>query len=464
MVTLEFFGACESVTGSKHLLTIGDHRILLDCGLFQGKRSESERRNRNFEFDPESVNAVIVSHAHIDHSGNLPNLVKKGFLGDIFLTYATAELLHPMLLDSAKIQEHDTAYLNKKLQGQAKLEPLYTQEDVYEVFRYFQPKKYHNWFDVAPGVQAKFLDAGHILGSALIVLEIKTDQRHIRIGYTGDLGRKFLPILRDPEQIFRVDYLICESTYGDRLHDPAAVAYQSLAEIVQKTVKRGGKIIIPSFAVSRAQELLYILHDLKDSGKIPHDLTVYLDSPLAIRISEVYAEFEQLYDEETQKLFLRKGDNPFSFTGLRFTESVEESKAILADPHPAIVIASSGMCEFGRIRHHLKNFISDPKNTIVFVGFQAKNTLGRKILRGDPTVNILDKKNIPVQAEVRVMNSLSAHADQNGLIEFIKKSNPKKAVFLVHGEEKSKIALTEKLQSLLDAEVIPPVCSKTYHL
>jgi len=464
MATIEFFGACESVTGSQHLLSVNGRKILLDCGLFQGKRSESEWVNRNFPFNPKDVDAIIVSHAHIDHSGNLPNIVKQGFAGKIFLTPATGALLRPMLLDSARIQEHDVEYLNKKLDDIITLEPIYTEEDAQAVFSYFHDAAYHEWFTVAEGVRAQFLDAGHILGAALVVLEITGNGKKILVGYTGDLGRKFLPILRDPEQFTSVDYLISESTYGDRLHEEPKVAYKDLAEIINFTVKKGGKLVIPSFAVARAQELLYIIHELKDTNAIPHGLPVYLDSPLAIEVSKVYEKYEKLYDRQAYESFLKKNDNPFTFTGLKFTPTVQDSKAINSANVPSIIISASGMCEFGRIRHHLKNTIDDVRNTVAIVGYQAANTLGRKLVRGEKSVNILERKNMPVRADIRVLNSLSAHADQAGLVNFSKNANPKEKIFLVHGEDKSKTALREKLVSAVSCEVVIPKCKSSHEL
>lgn len=459
---IQFFGACESVTGSQFIIETGGKKILIECGLFQGKRADMERINRNFPFDPKSIDAVVLSHAHIDHSGNLPNLVKQGFYGKIHCTQASAAMLEPMLLDSAGIQEHDIEYLNRKIKPKPKLEPIYTKEDAQAVLKYLEPHPYHEWFNVAQQLKILFQEAGHILGSALVTLYITENGRTIKIGYTGDLGRKFLPILRDPEQITDVDYLICESTYGDRLHDDIKSSYNELAKIINETSRRGGKVIIPSFAVERAQELLYIIHGLKDQKAIP-DIPVYLDSPLAVRIVNIFSEFIDLYDDETREHFLQKGENPFIFSKLHLVESTGGSKAINNVFEPCVIISASGMCEFGRIRHHLKNNIENPNNTIAIVGFQAKDTLGRKLLEGIKTVNILDKK-IFVRSQIVVFNSLSAHADQNDLLSFIKNVGKCEKILLIHGEEKSKKSLKQKLEQMVSSDITIPKTNEIFEI
>lgn len=463
MISIQFFGACESVTGSQHLITYNDKKILLECGLYQGRREDMERINRNFPFNPKEIDAVILSHGHIDHSGNIPNLVKQGFNGSIFSTNATARLIQPMLLDSAKIQTYDVEYLNRKLHGSKNiLEPIYTEMDAKAVFKLLRPVPYHKKFEVLPGVTCYFQDAGHILGSALTTLHFEEGGKTLRLGYTGDLGRKFLPILRDPEQITDIDYLVSEATYGDRLHNDIRTSYDDLATVINNAYRRGGKVIIPSFAVERAQELLYIIHTLKDLKKIPQ-IPVYLDSPLAVKIVDVFAEFIDLYDEETQNIFLKKKDNPFIFSGLHLVESTEDSKALNSKTETCVIISASGMCEFGRIRHHLKNNIENPNNYIAIVGYQAVNTLGRKLLDGIKVVNILDKR-LKVRAEIVSFNSLSAHADQNGLVEFIKGAGEFKKLFLVHGENSGKSGLTSKLQGKISAQIISPDCDQVIEL
>ncbi|KKQ56848.1 MAG: RNA-metabolising metallo-beta-lactamase [Parcubacteria group bacterium GW2011_GWA2_38_13] len=452
---IQFFGACDGVTGSQYVLEVNGKKVLLECGFYQGRRADMERINRTFPYDPKSLDAAILSHAHIDHSGNLPNLVKQGFSGKIFCTNATAAMLEPMLMDSAGIQEHDIEYLNRKLKPEQELEPIYTKKDAQEVLGRFVPKAYHEWFEVVPGLKIFFQEAGHILGSALVTMHFEENGKTARFGYSGDLGRKFLPILRDPEQITDVEYLMIESTYGDRTHNDIKSSYDELAKIINETSQRGGKIIIPSFAVERAQELLYIIHELKDRKAIP-DIPVYLDSPLAVRIVNIFSEFVELYDDETREHFLSKGENPFIFSKLNLVESSDGSKAINTMFEPSVIIASSGMCEFGRIRHHLKNNIENPNNTIAIVGYQAKDTLGRKLLDGMKEVNILDRR-VKVRAQIVVFNSLSAHADQNDLLGFIKRTGARKKIFLVHGEDKSKEALKAKLlEAKISSEIVIP--------
>jgi len=414
-----------------------------------------EKINREFPFDPKSIDAMILSHAHIDHSGNIPNLVKQGFAGKIYCTEATKQITQLMLEDSARVQVYDVEYLNKKLSAGAELlEPIYTLEDVAPAMKYFVGLNYHQEFEPLAGVKAYFRDAGHVLGSALTTLELVENGQIIRLGFTGDLGRKFLPILRDPEQIRAVDYLVAESTYGDRLHDTVATSYLDLAKAINETYARGGKVIIPSFALERAQELLYIIHELINQKAIP-PLFVYLDSPLTERVSEVFSEYPELLDEETQKTFLERGKDPFIFTTLRFVETPEESKKLNNIKQPCIIISASGMCEFGRIRHHLKNSIADKNNTVVIVGFMAENTLGRKLLDGAKEVNILNET-LPVKAKIVVLNSLSAHADQYDLVKFIQNVGKLKKLFLVHGEAQAMTALTEKLIDAQIGEIVVP--------
>ncbi|NMB48519.1 MBL fold metallo-hydrolase [Candidatus Kuenenbacteria bacterium] len=452
---IEFFGACQTVTGSQHIITINGKKLLLDCGFWQGRRKDMETLNREFPFDPKSIDAMILSHAHIDHSGNIPNLVKQGFRGKIYCTKATAQITELMLEDSARVQVYDVGYLNKKLPlGAEPLQPIYTPEDVAPAMKNFVGVNYHEEFSPLPGVKAYFRDAGHVLGSALTTLELVEKGTVTRLGFTGDLGRKFLPILRDPEQIKAVDYLISESTYGDRLHDTLATSYIDLAKAINDTYARGGKVIIPSFALERAQELLYIIHELINQKAIP-PLFVYLDSPLAQRISEAFSDYPDLLDEETQKTFLEQDKDPFIFTTLRFVETPEESKKLNNIKQPCVIISASGMCEFGRVRHHLKNSIADKKNTVVIVGFMAENTLGRRLLEGAKEVNILNEK-LPVRAKIVVLNSLSAHADQNDLVKFIIGAGKLKKLFLVHGEENAMAVLTDKLADAPIGEIVRP--------
>lgn len=460
---IEFFGACQTVTGSQHVITVNNKKLLLDCGFWQGRRKDMEQINREFPFDPATIDAMILSHAHIDHAGNIPNLVKQGFKGKIYCTKATEQITELMLEDSARVQVYDVAYLNKKLKpGETPLEPIYTPDDIAPAMKHFVGLNYHEEFEPLAGVKAYFRDAGHVLGSALTTLELTENGQIIRLGFTGDLGRKFLPILRDPEQIKAVDYLISESTYGDRLHDTLATSYLDLARAINETYARGGKVIIPSFALERAQELLYIIHELIDQKAIP-PLFVYLDSPLTERVSEAFTEYPDLLDTETQKTFLDRGKDPFIFTTLRFVETPEESKKLNQIKQPCIIISASGMCEFGRIRHHLRNSIADKKNTVVIVGFMAENTLGRRLLEGEKKVNILNET-LPVKAKIVVLNSLSAHADQHDLVKFIGSAGKLKKLFLVHGEEGAMTVLAEQLDKSQIGEIAMPERGQSFKI
>ncbi|MCF7812080.1 MBL fold metallo-hydrolase [Candidatus Gracilibacteria bacterium] len=434
---LEFSGAARNVTGSKHLLHVNGKKILLDCGLFQGHRREAIEANLNFPFDAREIDALVLSHAHIDHSGAIPILVKKGFRGPIYCTHATRDLCSIMLRDSAYIQEKDADWVRKKLKD-PEAEPLYTMEDAEKSLSLFRSVRYHQIFSPAPGVKVRFLDAGHILGSAMEEWEIEDKDigKTIRLGFTGDLGRKSLPILRDPEQLENLDLLITESTYGNRLHDEIADVEEKFSKEVGEALARQGKIIIPAFAVGRTQEILYLVRELQKEKKLP-SFPVFIDSPLATSATEIFALHPECYDKELQKLIHAKQD-PFcpDCNGVRFTQDVEESKALNNFPGPAMIISASGMCEAGRIRHHLKNNIEDQKNLILIVGFMAENTLGRKIVEGENPVNIFGDP-YQLNAEVKIYNAFSAHADLNGLLRFARSCGKPKSVFLVHGEDQS---------------------------
>jgi metallo-beta-lactamase family protein len=458
MLKITFMGAAQTVTGSMHMLEVNGARILLDCGLFQGRRRESFERNRNLPFDTRELDAVILSHAHIDHSGNIPNLVTSGYKGNIYATSATRDLCSAMLLDSGHIQESDAAYLNKKhkRKGLLPVEPIYTVADARASLDGFVSIDYHRPFVVAPGVVATFFDAGHILGSAITVLDVQENGRHYRLCFTGDLGRKDLPIIRDPEVVTSIDYLITESTYGDRQHESPAEAQDTLCDTVQRTYERGGKVIIPAFAVGRTQEIVYDLHKRVDSGCMPA-LPVFVDSPLAINVTEIFRLHAECYDAEILQ-FLQQREDPFGFYRLQYTRTVEESKAINHMTEPCIVISASGMCEAGRILHHLKNNIGDPRNTVLFVGFQVENTLGRKILDGWKQVPIFGEQ-WPVRAEVASIQGYSAHAGRHELLGYIQKVmefGALKRVFSVHGELQACQALAEGLQELGLRDVLIP--------
>ncbi len=444
---LKFLGAAQTVTGSMHLLEINGSRLLLDCGLFQGRRKESYKRNRNFQFNPAELDAVILSHAHIDHSGNLPNLVKQGYSGPIYATYATAHLDNIMLLDSGYIQEKDAEYLNKKKKKQGKplVEPLYTKEDAGRVAPLFAPVHYQQQFEPVPGVKAKMVDAGHILGSAAVVLDITEKGRTFRLWFSGDIGRPGLLLLRDPVLPEAADYLIMESTYGDtKKRDPES-AFEEFREVVQQTVQRKGRVIIPAFAVGRTQELVYSLHKMIENGDIP-EIPVYVDSPLAIRASRIFSQHPECFDQETQDFIAADKHNAaLGFDRLHYTMSVEESKAINFAEPPYVVISASGMAETGRILHHLKNHIEDSRNTILIVSWQAPHTLGRRLADQLKEIRIFGKT-YHRQAEVVTINGFSAHAGQDLLADYARSTRETlKKVFLVHGEPRGAEPLMERL-------------------
>ncbi len=446
---LQFLGAAQTVTGSMHLLSLNGQRILLDCGLFQGHRGEANERNTHFQFDPESINAVVLSHAHIDHSGNLPGLAKQGFRGTVYSTSATRDLCSIMLPDSAHIQEKDAEYLNKRNRGKnrPRVAPLYTAEDAVLAADLFRSVDYRVEFEVAKNVTAAFYDAGHILGSAVTALTVRENGTALRLGFTGDLGRPNMPILKDPEFLGDVDVLISESTYGGKLHDPPEEMKSKLEEALERAINRGGKVIVPAFSVGRTQDLVYLLHQLWDEESLPK-IPIYVDSPLSVNATEVFRHHPECYDEETRH-YLLSHDNPFGFRTMTYIKSVEESKRLNTLTEPCMIIAASGMCEAGRILHHLANNIEDPKNLILIVGYQADHTLGKKLVDRWEKVKILGEE-YALKAEVVVLNSFSAHADHNDLLHYIGQLNPKrlKEVFLVHGEkmraEKLAVGLKEK--------------------
>ncbi|MEW5989474.1 MAG: MBL fold metallo-hydrolase [Chloroflexota bacterium] len=458
---IQFHGAVRTVTGSQHLLTINGRRILLDCGLYQGKRQESYRRNLNLPYEAGRVDALILSHAHIDHSGNIPNLVKSGFRGDVICTYATRDLCAVMLRDSAKIQEHDLAYLNKKRarHDQPPLKPLYGMEDAARSLRQFVGVAYDRPYKVMPGVAVTFLDAGHILGSAIVVLDVEDQEagRPFRLVFSGDLGRKERPILRDPSPVDEADVLLIESTYGDREHDTAVEASNKLERVINDTCRRGGKVIVPAFAVGRTQELVYRLHQLVEARDIPPDLPVYVDSPLAVDATSVYRLHPEAYDEEVGEFLTDvRHNDPFGFTMMRYTRAVEESKELNFLRRPAVIISASGMAESGRILHHLKNNVEDPRNTILIVGWQAPDTLGRRLVEKQPRLNILGEQ-YELRAQVATMNGLSAHADRSELLDWAGHFQRRPSrTFIVHGEETAGLSLAQGLRDLGFSDVVVP--------
>ena len=434
---IEFYswGAAQEVTGSKHFIRVGDSLVMIDCGAFQGKREIADRKNRKWPFDASKIDAVILTHAHFDHSGLLPVLMKNGFTGNVYATPATRDLTGLILRDSAHIQQSDIEFLKKYRKGDLLFEePLYTEEDVMEAMTSIVSISYRRKIQVTPHIAATFYDAGHILGSALVVLDIEYNGQHAKVGFSGDLGRKNLPILKDPEILPPVDYLFMESTYGNRLHDSIESAAEKLAETVSATSARGGKVIIPAFAIERTQELIFMLHLLRDQGKIPK-IPIFLDSPMAINATSIFSVHTECYDDETRKAFSSHNANPFGFNDLHLVREASESKKLNGMTMPAVIISSSGMCEAGRILHHLKNNIEDPRNTILVVGFMAENTLGRKIVEKNQYVKIFGE-NHRLKARVKVLNAFSAHADYNEIIDYTAQLDYDrlKRIFLVHGE------------------------------
>jgi metallo-beta-lactamase family protein len=447
---LQFIGAARTVTGSNHRLTINGKDYLLDCGLYQGKRKVAFEMNRNFEFfDPSKIESLILSHAHIDHCGNIPNLVKQGFKGKIYCTPATKDLVELMLKDSAHIQEKDVEFVNKrrKKQGKNLFEPLYVQEDVDNALELFHPVKYRTDFQIDDNVKIRFVDAGHIIGSAITHLTIKENSRVIKLGFSGDLGRPNLPILKDPEPIPKVDYWISESTYGGRHHDKIEGVKSSLAEVINKAVARNAKVIIPAFSVGRTQELVYEFHQICESG-IAKRIPIYVDSPLSKNVTGIFRKHPECFDKETTD-FMNKYDDPFGFNQLTYINDVEDSKALNDKLGPMMIISASGMAEAGRILHHLRNNVENPNNIILMVGYCAENTLGRKIIDKEPLIKIFGEQ-FHLKAEVVTLHSMSAHADSDELTNYSKALNSAnlKKTFLVHGEYEQQQLLAERLKEI----------------
>ncbi len=460
-------GAAREVTGTCHEIAFGDKRILLDCGMFQGRRKEAAEKNKTFSFKPKTdIDALVLSHAHADHVGRIPLLYKKGYAGAVFCTYATQDLSAVMLRDSAYIQEKDEDFHRRHLEKSMLPSdgPLYTQSDAEECMKLFVGKNYHEKFQVVPGVTCEFLEAGHILGSAMVVLEIERQGgKPMRIGFSGDIGRSTLPIIRDPEAMPAVDILICESTYGDREHDTLTTARDKLKDVIIRTAKRGGKVLIPAFSLERTQEIVYDLHVLWDAKEIPA-IPIIIDSPLASRVTEIFKRHPECYDQDMYDRFLAKAHNPFQFSLVTYTESVEESKELNGTRGPMIIMAGLGMCEAGRIRHHLKNELADARNTVLAVGYMAEYTLGRRIIDPQYTdVKIFDEV-VRKKAEIQYINAYSGHADKNDLDKFIQSIQGVKKLFLVHGEERAMFALAERTAAAETIEVIMPEREKEYVL
>ncbi len=461
---IKFIGASMSVTGSCHLITTDKYKILLDCGQYQGSKIMNALNQADFGFDPTAIDYLFLSHAHIDHSGRIPLLVKRGYTGPIYCTDATADLVDIMLKDSGYIHEKEAEWDNRKAQraGKPMVEPLYTVADAEASLKYLKPILYGQMITVNDEIKVRYNDAGHILGSSIIELWITENGKESKIVFSGDLGIKNRPILRDPTIITEADYLIMETTYGDRLHAPNTKSIEDFINIILKTSRRGGTVVIPSFAVGRTQEIIFQLNRFyEDHSEFQQELDkifVYVDSPLATRATDVFKRNAQVFDDETRDYIL-KGDNPLDFKNLVFTRSSEESKALNFKEEPKIIISASGMCEAGRIKHHLKHNLWNPKSSIVFVGYQAEGTLGRSIVSGDPDVSIFGEK-IHVRAEIYNLEGFSGHADRDDLLEWLSgfKQKPR-SIFLVHGEAESKHAFAAYVKEKLgyDCTVIENV-------
>ncbi len=458
--TVTFWGATQTVTGSMHRLDAHGHSLLLDCGLLQGNRAEAFRRNRRFPFRPRDIDAVLLSHAHIDHCGNLPNLVRQGFAGPIYCTPATRALAAVMLGDAAKIHEEDAAYLNRhRAKGEPKIEPLYDGRDVYRTLLRLRAVPYDKPTAITPGIHATFVDAGHLLGSAMISLRLDRAGGERRLTFTGDLGRPGLPILRDPAPVPPGDLLISESTYGGQAHEPVDETAERLGDIVRRTADRGGKLLMPAFSVGRTQTILYFLQQLDGAGRLP-DVPIFVDSPMAIRATEVFQAHPECFNVPTLQL---RAANPelFGEQRIRYVDKVHESIALNGRRDPCLIISASGMCEAGRILHHLKHNIEDPRTTILIAGYQAPDTLGRRLAERRPEVRILGQT-LPLKAEVVVLNGLSSHADHHGLLRSLSPlASTAQQVRLVHGEPERSAALAEGLRAAGFADVAIPERGET---
>jgi len=456
---IHFWGAAQTVTGSAHYITVNGATLLLDCGLFQGRRSDAFAINRSFRYPPSKVDAVVLSHAHIDHCGNLPNLARHGFDGPIFATNSTVSLCELMLLDSASIQESDVRYINKRRErrGEPLVEPLYTEEDAKLAISLFERRNYNQPFEVIPGVTVTFVEAGHILGSAAVILDVEEKGKKTRLWFSGDIGRFDMPILKDPVLPVDADYLIMESTYGDRPHPSYENACEDLQQVLERTLKRGGKVIIPAFAVGRTQELVYATHRMMDSGDIPQ-VPVFVDSPLAVNVTDVFRKHREDFDAEARRMIEEDPHNgALGFDRLTYIRSVQESKELNTREDPMIIISASGMVEVGRILHHLKHNIHDPKSTLLIVSWMAPHTLGRRLVEGERQVKIYGEV-FERKIDVQSIQGFSAHAGQDLLVRYaLGLKDRVQDVFLVHGEERGALPLMDQLKANgLDHVHFPP--------
>lgn len=475
-MNITFCGAAKEVTGSNHLVEAAGKKFLVDCGLIQGRVAEEERNAEPFIYNPKEIDFMLLTHAHIDHSGRIPKLIKEGFKGAIYATKPTCELSRIMLADSGHIQEAETEWKNRKRkrEGKSLLEPLYTSKEGEESLKHFIPVSYMDIIEIDENIRVRFNDAGHMLGSAIIEVWITENGKTTKIVFSGDLGNNDIKLLQPPSPITTADYVVMESTYGDRLHmkykgDEKA---EKFLDIVSTTLRRGGNVVIPSFAVGRTQEILYELNAIKERKNEPEinakykelmNATVYVDSPLAITATEIFKRNLELFDDEAQER-IKRGDNPLEFYGLKFTKTVEESVALNENTKPCIIMSASGMCDAGRIKHHLKHNLWNPLNTILFVGYQAPNTLGRRIVEGEKVVKIFGEE-IAVNAQIEYIEGYSGHADQEWLMNFIYsfRDKPKK-VFLVHGEERAQKVLKEKIEKDIEVSTIIPEFGDTYRI
>lgn len=457
---VSLFGAAKTVTGSCYSISTKREKILIDCGMFQGNKDMERLNYQEFGFNPKEYNSLILTHSHLDHCGRLPRLIMAGFKGKIFATSATKDLAFVILMDAAKIASHDVQKENerRKQQGLPARFPIYTEDDVKKTMSLFETKEYGREFKVTDNIFARFYDAGHIVGAASVQLRVIEGKKSTVLAFSGDIGPEGTPIVKDLEMIGEADYVFVESTYGDRLHPPISERKNEFLNVIINSYEKGGKLLIPSFAIERAQELLYDMNEFAEKGIMPK-MNVYLDSPMAIKATEVFKAHEECYNDEIKQV-IANGDNPFHFPGLIYSETVDDSRNIGNDKKPFVVIAGSGMCTAGRIKMHIKNYISDPNSTILFVGFQVEGTLGYWIKKGEKKVRLLGSE-VDVNAEVKSIDSFSGHADYKGLLNWLKYFSPKpKKVFICHGEEKTIIKFSKRVKKLSLKAYIPTMGEK----
>ena len=461
---ITFYGAAQTTTGSMHLVEANGKRILLDCGLYQGHRKEAFEKNHNLPVDAKTIDYVILSHAHIDHSGNLPQLVRQGFRGRVFARQSTTDLCDVMLRDSCFLQKRDLEYVNKKRKREGKklFEPLYEEADINALMKLFVPTHMHEPREIARGLTLEFFNAGHILGSALVQLDVRSDHGHNhRLLFSGDLGQPNQPILRHYEYPSGADILLCESTYADKYHPSADDVELRLERYLKYIDRHNSKLLIPAFSVGRTQQIIYYLNRLAEKGKVPREVKLYIDSPLSRKATTIYASHREVYNDEARAM-LAAGKDPLSFPGMTFVGTPEESMALNDAPGPMIIIAASGMCEGGRVVHHLKHCVQDPDNIILICGFQAENTLGRRVVEQRNPIKIFGEE-VALKARVEVINALSAHADRNGLADWLKevKDNVRHA-FAVHGEPEKVASMVELMTDLGIPNAVAPMPGQTY--